>query len=63
MTNKTFIPAFKANVGDWDYYICIMKYAEVARQVGFAYELGGNTDLNTMIQRGLSKRTQDIRSI
>jgi DNA sulfur modification protein DndB len=61
MTNKTFIPAFKANVGDWDYYICIMKYAEVARKVGFAYELGGNTDLNTMIQRGLSKRTQDIR--
>lgn len=61
MTNKTFIPAFKAKVGDWDYYICTMKYAEVARQVGFAYELGGNTDLNTMIQRGLSDRTQTIK--
>lgn len=61
MTNKTFIPAFKAKVGDWDYYICIMKYAEVARQIGFAYEMGGNTDLNTMIQRGLSARTQEIK--
>lgn len=61
MTNKTFIPAFKAKVGDWDYYICTMKYAEVARQVGFAYELGGNSDLNTMIQRGLSDRTQSIK--
>ena len=61
MTNKTFIPAFKANVGDWDYYICIMKYAEAARQVGFAYELGGNSDLNTMIQRGISARTKDIK--
>lgn len=61
MTNKTFIPAFKANVGDWDYYICIMKYAEVARQVGFAYELGGNSELNTMIQRGLSDRTDEIK--
>jgi DNA sulfur modification protein DndB len=61
MTNKTFIPAFKASVGDWDYYICIMKYAEAARQIGFAYELGGNTDLGTMIQRGISARTQDIR--
>jgi DNA sulfur modification protein DndB len=61
MTNKTFIPAFKAKVGDWDYYICIMKYAEVARQVGFAYELGGNSDLNTLIQRGLSQRTQAIK--
>lgn len=61
MTNKTFIPAFKAKVGDWDYYICVMKYAEVARQVGFAYELGGNADLNTLIQRGLSHRTQAIK--
>lgn len=62
MTNKTFIPAFKATVGDWEYYICIMKYAEVARQVGFAYELGGNADLNTMIQRGLGERTNSIRN-
>jgi DNA sulfur modification protein DndB len=61
VTNKTFIPAFKAKVGDWDYYICVMKYAEVARQVGFAYELGGNADLNTLIQRGLSHRTQAIK--
>lgn len=62
MTNKTFIPAFKAQVGDWNYYICIMKYAEVARQVAFAYELGGNSDLNTMIQRGISSRTQEIKN-
>ena len=60
MTNKTFIPAFKANVGDWDYYCCVMKYAEVARQFNFAHELGGNEDLNTMIQRGISSRTQEI---
>lgn len=61
MTNKTFIPAFKAKVGDWEYYICIMKYAEVARQVSFSYEVGGNADLNTMIQRGIGARTSDIK--
>jgi DNA sulfur modification protein DndB len=61
MANKTFIPAFKAKVGDWDYYIAIMKYAEVARQVGFAHELGGNSDLSTMIQRGIGKRTDEIK--
>jgi DNA sulfur modification protein DndB len=60
MANKTFIPAFKSTVGDWNYYICQMKYAEVARQIGFAFELGGNQDLNTMIQRGLSDRTEAI---
>lgn len=60
MANKTFIPALQARVGDWNYYICTMKYAEVARQVSFAYELGGNRDLNSMIQRGISDRTNDI---
>lgn len=61
MSNKTLIPAFKATVGDWDYYLCMMKYAEVARSIQFAYELGGNKDLATMIQRGISERTNEIR--
>jgi len=37
-----------------------MKYGEVARQVNFAYELGGNDELNTLIQRGISARTKGI---
>ena len=62
MANKTFIPALEARVGDWKYYICMMKYAEVARQVSFAHELGGNRDLGSMIQRGIGDRTKDIVS-
>lgn len=61
MPNRTLIPAFKAKVGDWDYYICLMKYAEVRRGVEFAHELGGNKDLATMIQRGISQRTEEIK--
>ncbi|MEM6184460.1 DNA sulfur modification protein DndB [Shewanella vaxholmensis] len=60
MSNKTLIPALKAKVGDWVYYICVMKYAQVAKEVNFAYELGGNEDLNSMIQRGISERTKEI---
>ena len=60
MTNKTYIPAFQASVGDWGYYICKMKYAEVDRSVKFAHELGGNKDLSSLIQRGLSDRTKEI---
>src|SRR4051812_48199449 len=60
MSNKTFIPAFQCAVGDWKYYICMMKYGEVARQVAFAYELGGNNELGQLIQRGLSARTKGI---
>lgn len=61
MTNKTYIPAFEAAVGDWSYYICKMKYAEVDRAVKFAHELGGNTELSNLIQRGLSSRTEEIK--
>ncbi|WCO66238.1 DNA sulfur modification protein DndB [Iamia majanohamensis] len=61
MSNKTLIPAFRASAGDWQYFLCMMKYAEVARSVGFAYELGGNQDLGTMIQRGITERTTEIR--
>lgn len=60
MSNKTFIPAFQCSVGDWKYYICMMKYGEVARQVDFAYELGSNKELGQLIQRGISNRTADI---
>ena len=60
MSNKTLIPALKAKVGDWNYYICVMKYAQVAKECSFAYELGGNPDLNELLQRGISERTQGI---
>jgi DNA sulfur modification protein DndB len=60
MSNKTFIPAFQCSVGDWKYYICMMKYGEVARQVNFAYELGTNSELGQLIQRGISARTKGI---
>lgn len=60
MSNKTFIPAFQCSVGDWKYYICMMKYGEVARQVQFAYELGTNAELGQLIQRGISARTKGI---
>ena len=38
----------------------MMKYASVAREVSFAHELGGNSDLSTLIQRGITNRTRGI---
>jgi len=62
MPSKTFVPAFKAKVGDWNYYLALMSYAQVAREINFAYELGVNKDLGSMIQRGIGVRTEDITS-
>lgn len=60
MPSKTFVPAFKAHVGEWEYYLCLMSYAQVAREINFAYELGVNKDLGSMIQRGIGVRTEQI---
>lgn len=61
MATKTLIPALKAHVGDWPYYICSMKYGAVAREVNFAFELNhGNQELSMLIQRGLGERTDEI---
>jgi DNA sulfur modification protein DndB len=61
MATKTLIPALKAHVGDWPYYICSMKYGAVAREVNFAFELNhGNQELSTLLQRGLGERTHEI---
>lgn len=38
-----------------------MKYGVVDSQIKFAYELGSNKDLNTMIQRGIGKRAEEIK--
>ena len=61
MSNRVLIPAFKAKVGDWKYYICTMKYATIDAQIKFAHELTeSNTELEQLIQRGISQRTKDI---
>lgn len=60
MSNRVLIPALKARVGDWNYYICVMKYAQIKKQIEFAHDLGGNVDLGKLIQRGISERTKDI---
>ena len=60
MSNRVLIPALKARVGDWNYYICVMRYAQVSKQIEFAHDLGGNVDLGKLIQRGISERTKEI---
>ena len=37
-----------------------MKYAEAARQIQFPFELGSNTELGQLIQRGISARAKGI---
>jgi DNA sulfur modification protein DndB len=59
MGNRTLIPVLRCKVDTWRYYICKMKYGEVARRVSLPCELG-NDELAVLIQRGISARTKDI---
>jgi len=61
MPSKTFSPAFKAHVGEWDYYLCLMSYGQVAREISFLHELQGNAELGQMLQRGIGARTDQIK--
>jgi DNA sulfur modification protein DndB len=60
MSTRTLIPALKAHVGDWVYYVCVMKYGQVAKEIEFAHEMNGNNQLGQLIQRGISDRTNEI---
>ena len=60
--SKTLIPALQAKAGDLGYYICVMSYAQAAREISFAHELmANNRELNQLIQRAIGERTNDIK--
>lgn len=54
--STNYVPAIKARMGDWTYYITKMKFGEVANQVKLADEIHKNKDLDDLIQRDLSER-------
>src|SRR4051812_40159515 len=60
MSNRYLVPALRCKVDTWRYYVCKMKYGEVAREMQFANELSSNAELGQIIQRGISARTKDI---
>jgi DNA sulfur modification protein DndB len=61
MAPKTLFPAIKARVGDWQYYICSMKYSAVARELASAFELAlGNRDLSLIVEERVLDRARVI---
>jgi len=56
--STNYVPAIKAKMGDWTYYITKMKFGEVAKQVELAEAIHPNKELDKLIQRGLSNRVE-----
>lgn len=58
--STNYVPAIKAKMGDWTYFITKMTFGEVASQVQLAETIHQNKELDEQIQRNLSNRVKDM---
>nr|VFJ61237.1 MAG: DNA sulfur modification protein DndB [Candidatus Kentron sp. DK] len=58
--STNYVPAIKAKMGDWTYYITKMKFGEVEKQVELAEKIHPNRELDALIQRELSSRVGEM---
>lgn len=56
--STNYVPAMKAKIGDWTYYITKMKFGDVAREVKRAEQIHPNKELDKQVQREVSGRVE-----
>jgi DNA sulfur modification protein DndB len=60
--DRLLIPALRAHLGDWVYYIGFLKLRDLAQRVRIADEIHRSENLRDMIQRALKgERTKEIQ--
>ena len=57
---ELFLPALRAHMGDWTYYVGAMKLKDIKERVYFAKDIHKSTKLNELIQRELEPRGEKI---
>ena len=57
---RLFVPALRARMGDWIYYICFMRMGDISARVVLAEEIHKAKRLRELIQRELTDRADDI---
>lgn len=53
-----YVPALRAHMGDWTYYVTVMKLGKIARECRLAEEIHTNADLDNLIQRAIQDRVE-----
>jgi DNA sulfur modification protein DndB len=51
-----YVPALRATMGDWKYYVTVMKIGKIARECRLAEEIHTDKDLDALIQRAIQDR-------
>ena len=62
MTHKLTIPALRAHMGDWIYYIAFMTMRDIAERISIAEEIHTSKSLNELIQRQITNRAAQIKN-
>jgi DNA sulfur modification protein DndB len=60
-SEKLLLPAVRAHMGDWIYYISSIKMKDIANHVYIAEEIHESSSLKELIQRQLTDRASEIR--
>ncbi len=54
------LPALKAHIGDWNYYVTFIRFADAVQRVRAAEDIHTASSLRDLLQRGLRDRAPDI---
>lgn len=57
---KLILPALRAQMGDWTYYVSIMTFEEISNRLSMADEIHKSEGLKNLIQREIKDRTRGI---
>ena len=58
--NNLIIPALRAHMGDWVYYVTFLRMEQIADQIRIAQEIHTSKVLKKMIQRQITNRAKQI---
>ncbi|MDE0011699.1 MAG: DGQHR domain-containing protein [Candidatus Poribacteria bacterium] len=58
--NELIIPALRAHIGDWVYYVTFLRMDQIADQIHIAQEIHSSNVLKDMIQRQITNRAGQI---
>lgn len=61
MTDRLFLPALRGRIGDWVYYVAVVKLSDVKDRIHLATEIHTSATLNEFIQRRVTKRSEYIK--
>ena len=60
MKDSLFLPAIRGLIGEWTYYICLLRMQDVAERISDVADLHSSKEFKDLLQRRLTDRSQYI---